>query len=47
MSKTTDSFISDLSKLIDEYRDKYTITYAEMVGCIELIKSDLINELRD
>jgi hypothetical protein len=41
---SVDRFIIALAKTIDYFSLEYDLTYAEVIGAIELIKSDLINE---
>ena len=39
-----DSMAKDLNKVIDDYRKNEVVTYAEIVGVLEMIKFDVINE---
>ena len=41
-----DLFMEDVERVVDKYRDE-GITYAEVIGVIELIKIDLYKDARD
>ena len=42
MSDNESCFMVDLQKLIAHYRE--SITYGELIGCLELVKFDLCDE---
>lgn len=46
MSRASDHLARELAYLIDRFRLEYKLTYAEAVGVLELVKSDLIEEAR-
>ena len=46
MSRASDHLARELAYLIDRFRMEYKLTYAEAVGVLELVKSDLIEEAR-
>jgi hypothetical protein len=37
-----DHFVGELEKLIDYFRLEYKMTYSEVIGCLELVKADVI-----
>jgi len=39
-----DHFVDELERLIDRLRAEYEMTYAEVIGCLELVKADLLSE---
>lgn len=39
------AFITDLDLLIERYSDEFTLTYASVIGCLEVVKADLIREM--
>jgi hypothetical protein len=45
MMKTADMMVIKLEESISYYKDKVTVS--EIVGALELIKSDVIQEARD
>lgn len=40
-------FLTELEKLIDRFRAEYDLTYAEAVGCLEIVQQALIVEMRE
>lgn len=40
-------FCAELDSLIERFRHEYDMSYAEAIGCLELIKADLVEECRD
>lgn len=34
----------DLHSVIERYRSEFYLTYAQMIGCFELVKCELVNE---
>ena len=40
-------FTEDMHCLIDRMRLEYSMTYAEIVGCMELVKGDIVDEARE
>lgn len=46
MNRASDHFAKELASLIERFRMEYKLTYAEAVGVLELVKSDLIEEAR-
>lgn len=42
--KATESLIEALQKVIDYHRQEWHVTYAIAVGCLEMVKHDLLNE---
>jgi len=39
-----DHFVRDIQHYIEYMRFEYVMTYAEVIGCLELLKSDVITE---
>lgn len=46
-SNASDHFIEELERVITRFRQEYDLTYAEAIGCLELVKFDLVAEMRD
>ncbi len=46
MSRAAVHFAGELDRLIERTRFEYTLTYAEAIGVMELVKADLIQESR-
>ncbi len=44
---TVEAFISELDRKIEYFRQEFDLTYAEAVGCLELVKHRLIREVFD
>lgn len=45
MSKAgCDHFSADVIMLIDRMRMEYEMSYAEIIGCLEIIKASMVNE---
>jgi len=40
-----DKLVTDINGLVDECRVQELITYAEIVGVLELVKHDIMNEV--
>lgn len=40
-------FVKAIEERIDYFRREYDLTYAEAVGCMEIIKYDLMREMAD
>lgn len=40
----TEHLCTELAAVIDHFRDEYEMTYAEVVGCLEIVKHFLIDE---
>jgi len=47
MSTTVDRFIEDLEARIEYFRAEYDLTYSEAIGCLEIIKHELLEEMRE
>lgn len=47
MSQPVDKLIEDLQTRINYWRKEASLTYAETIGAIELIKADIIEEMRE
>ena len=43
----SEALCGKLQAAIDYCRDEWNITYAEVVGCLEIVKSDILDEIRD
>lgn len=39
------AFTSDLEKLVTRYRDEFEMTVASFIGCLELVKADIMLEV--
>jgi len=37
-------FTAEVTTIIDRFRKEYIMTYAELIGCLELIKYDICYE---
>ena len=46
-SRGCDHFVADIRILIDRMRSKYEMNYAEVVGCLEIIKQGIFEEMKD
>lgn len=44
-SRAVDHFIDDVELVIKRFRKEYEMSYAELVGSLEIIKADVIREL--
>lgn len=44
MTRAVDHFTDELARLIDRFRQEYEMTYAEVVGALEITKTALIDE---
>ena len=40
-----DKLVTDINSLVDECRAQELITYAEIVGVLELVKHNIMNEV--
>ena len=40
-----DLFSEELSRLVDRFAGEFELSYASVIGCIELEKAKLLNEL--
>jgi hypothetical protein len=38
-------FINEVDRVVDHYRKEYDLSYADVIGCLELVKFDLIREM--
>lgn len=47
MSDRITRFVEAIEERIDYFRKEYEMTYAEAVGCLEIIKFDLLSEMKD
>ena len=47
MSRAVDHFEEGLFQLIERMRYEYSLSYAECVGALELVKNDIIAEARE
>lgn len=48
MSKEAEThFVNEFSAMLNRLRMEYTMTYAQVLGCIELIRADIIEEARE
>ena len=45
--KQQNAFAQDLAKLIDRYALEFNLTYASIIGCLELQKGELVKEVID
>ena len=46
-SRGCDHFVDEIRRLIGRLRAEYEMTYAEVVGCLELVKSEIVCEAMD
>ena len=46
-SRASEHFVKELECLIDRVRLEYELTYAEAIGCLELVKFDLMGEMKN
>ena len=44
MSESTTRLVAKLADAIDYFRMEYDMTYAEVIGSLELLKADIIRE---
>ena len=42
--RATDAFIRELNRLVDRFRDEWDLTYAEAIGCLEMVKLEIARE---
>ncbi len=47
MPKPVDQLIEDVQNRIDYWRKEASLSYAETIGAIEIIKADLIKEMQE
>lgn len=47
MSNAVDHFLTDLELQIIRFRQEYEMTYAELIGCLEIKKSEILQEMRE
>ena len=47
MPKPVEQLIEDVQNRIDYWRKEASLTYAETIGAIEIIKADLIKEMQE
>lgn len=45
--RATEHFAQELGLLMKRFRQEYELTYAEALGCLELAKFDLMQEMTD
>lgn len=43
-SRGCDHFVHEMRRLIDRLRAEYDMTYAEVIGCLEMVKAEMIKE---
>ncbi len=41
------AFVEELAKLIEHFRAEWELTYCEAIGCLEMVKFDVLQELSD
>lgn len=46
MSERIERFVESIDERISYFRKEYELTYAEAIGCLELIKFDLMMEAK-
>lgn len=44
MSDTIGVFLDDLRSRIDYFRAEFDLTYAAAIGCLEIVKQELVTE---
>lgn len=44
-SEQQEAFCNDLTALVGRYRQEFDLTYASIIGCIEVVKTDLMLEI--
>ena len=47
MVQACNNFIVELGNLVDYFRKEYNLTYAEAIGCLDIIKHRLLVECED
>jgi hypothetical protein len=47
MPQPVEQLIEDIQSRIDYWRKEASLTYAETIGAIEIIKADLIKEMQE
>jgi len=45
--KSSNKFGEEVHRLIDYFRQEFRLSYAEMIGTLEIVKDDLMQELRE
>ena len=46
-SRAVSHFGTELELLIERFRAEYEMTYAELIGCMEIQKADILMEMAD
>lgn len=46
-TKATEAFSEALEALVDRFRQEWDLTYAEAVGCLTIVASDIANDARE
>ena len=41
------AFVQKIHDAIDYCRQEWDMTYSELVGCLEIVKSDMLDEMKD
>lgn len=44
-AETTGKFVNDLRGRIDYFRTEFHLTYAEAIGCLDILKHELLEEV--
>jgi hypothetical protein len=47
MSNSIDHFLTELDLQINRFRQEYEMTYAELIGCLEIKKSEILQEMQE
>lgn len=47
MSRAVEHFGTELELLIKRFRSEYDMTYAELIGCLEITKFDILTEMTE
>lgn len=40
-------FTEKIHKAIDYCREEWDMTYSEIIGCLEVVKADILDEMKD
>ena len=43
--KTPDTFLIDIRGRVNYFRQEFNLTYAEAIGCLEIVKAELLEEV--
>jgi len=46
-AETSSKFVSDIQGRINYFRDEFHLTYAEAIGCLDILKHELLEEVEE